>query len=184
MVIEHLESNLGKITKGIKLSDSVHNISIGLFKNQPFFGINTLATIGLSNYKLSVLNKTFNMELILGIEDYHDESLVSKFLLSFSEYLINKEVAPYKGDVFDFNEKIIPNSEMCSVYITNPIFYKSGFQSLSTVEKNIIFPWVFPIYKSESLFIKKNGWENFEIFLEENRINTFWDLHRDQLFND
>lgn len=176
---EHLERNLGIITKGIKFDDRMYNISVSIFKNQPFAGVTTVCTLGLSEYPLIYQDKTFYMELILGFEDYFDEDTLSKFLLSFSESLIQNGIAPYKGHIYDFSEKIISNSKMSSIYVTTPLFYKEDLQLFRTEEKTVIFPWVIPIYKSESDYIRKNGWNKFEVYLEEQKVNNLWDLTRE-----
>ena len=83
LLINHLESNLGTISQGGQLKDKRFHLSANIFNNQPFTGVTSISTLGLSRYPLEFNNKTFFMELILGFEDYFDKIELSKFLLVF-----------------------------------------------------------------------------------------------------
>lgn len=181
-LIKHLEKYLGEINEGIKLNDREYNISVSIFKNMPFEGINSYCTLGMSKYLLFHNSKEFRIELIFGSEERFEKSAIARLLLTFSERLITTGTAPFLGNVFDFNDYIYPNSRMSKLYITSPVFYQPDFQVCNTASSNVIFPWVFPIHDSEAEFIKANGYDFFESYLEENDINSFWDLLRPPLF--
>lgn len=94
----------------------------------------------MSNYLLFHEAKKFRIELIFGCEERFEKPQITKLLLAFSERLIKTQIAPYLGNVFDFNDYIYPGSRMTKLYITNPSLYHADLHVFNNSGTRISFP--------------------------------------------
>lgn len=174
-VINHLERYLGEIKEGIRLDDRQFHISMSIFCNTPFDDVNSYASLGLSSFLLS---KGVRLELIFTAGKEFDSRKVALFFLAFCEGIAKSGISPNQGTVYDFGDAIYPECKMRKIYVTTPVFYEEDIQILQYDSTKVIFPWIFPIYESEALYIEQNGHDEFESYLEEAEIDNFWDLYR------
>jgi hypothetical protein len=177
-VVNHLEKYLGIIQEGIKLDDRKFHVSLSIFNGVPFSDTHTFVTLGLNRYDLMKNDFNYNLELLFFAEKQFKKDDISKFLLTMTERYIETKMMPWKGDVYFFGDYIYPQSKMKHFYITSPVFYPDGIESVLIKRKKVIFPWVFPIHDSEASFINQFGYDAFETLLEEKEVSSFGDLFR------
>jgi len=178
MLVEHVEKYLGKIESGYKLSDRQFDVSVSKFRDQPFEGIITYSTIGLSKYELFNNGKKYELELLLSVNESFNDQDISSFLLSFSEHLLKHRKALLRGEIVGPHDKLISETEMNGIYCSIPVFFEDDFVTFESK----VFVWLIPLYENELRFIEENGWDKFETVLEDNPDIDFWDLKRDEIF--
>lgn len=178
MLINHIEKYLGTIQSGSILNDGKYDIQVALFKDQPFEGIHTFSTIGMSNYPLQSKGQNYNIELLFcALPKFNSDDILS-FLLSFSEFLVNQGRAPLRGEYIGPSEPLTLETKMNSVYFSLPAFWEEEFQVIKNEKTTTIFIWLIPLYEEEATFIKDHSWTAFEDLLEKKEVANFWDLQR------
>lgn len=180
-LIKHIEKYLGIITGGESVTIEEHGKVILLqFENQPFENVITHMTLGLSNHNLRLNDqKEVRMEVIISVCKEQNSPTLNDLLLYVSNKMLVNHKAILRGQVIHLPDNISLGS-FSSLYVSNPVFFEDEFASLNEIEPNVVFAWLFPIYKSEADFIHREGWNKFENFLQENEIDNFWNLNRDE----
>lgn len=178
-LINHIEKYLGKITSGESItSEEYGKLQFLKFQNQPFENIVTYSTLGLSNHILNIKDgKDVRMELIASVNNTEEDSFVNDLLLYVATNMLINHKAILRGQVIPIPNNILGNS-FESVYVSIPVVFEEEFASLKGAEPDVIFAWIFPLFKNEADFIQKEGWKKFEDYLQENEIDNFWDLNR------
>lgn len=180
-LIKHIEKYLGNITGGESvIIEEYGKIILLQFENQPFEDVITHMTLGLSNHNLGINEqKEVRIELIISVYREQNNTTLDDLLLHISNKMLINHKAILRGQVIPIPGTISLGS-FSSLYVSNPVFFEDEFASLKEIEPNIVFAWLFPIYENEAEFIHREGWNRFEDFLQENEIDNFWDLNRDE----
>lgn len=174
-IVEHLEKHIGEISSSVDIDDKHYHVTISLYNNTPFEGIRTFSTLGVNRYFID-----YYYEFIFVCMVKYNENEISSFLISLSEYLIDRKIGVKRGDVLSLDFTITPETKMSSLYFSLPFYFDDDLQELKLEDRSIIFPLIIPIYSSEALLIEQKGWEKFEEFLEDNEIDNLWDLNRNE----
>ncbi|WP_333597404.1 suppressor of fused domain protein [Chryseobacterium flavum] len=174
-IVEHLETYISKISRGISIVDRKYKISISVYDNCPYDSHRTFTTLGLSHYFID-----YYYEFILVCKSRFNENEIASFLTSFSEFLLDNKKGIKRGDVMTFDFNITSETKMNSLYFTLPFYFDDELQQLELEDRKVIFPIIIPIYDEEAELIKEKGWETFEAYLEENEIDNLTDLGRSQ----
>lgn len=174
-IVKHLESYIGKISRGIDITDKKNDLTISIYDNIPFDGVKTYTTLGLNRYLID-----YYFEFIFVCGQNNNENEIASFLTSLSEYLIDNKKGVRQGDVLSFDFALISETKMNSLYFTLPFYFDDELQELQLENRTVIFPLIIPIYNKEAELIKEKGWNNFEKFLEEKEVDNLWDLNREE----
>ena len=175
-LIEHIEGHIGKISCGSE--KDIYDIEIIIIEDKPKIGLKTFITVGLSKYEL---NYKSLVELVFVCKKNDSNDEIVSFLSWLSKIILSEKKIILRGDVIYLPRNITENSSMNALYASIPFYFDDDFQVFNNINKNIIFPLLIPIYKDEAKLIQKNGWNKFEDFLENNKINNLYDLYRNPL---
>lgn len=163
---EHLEMFLGLMNGGWS-SRSLPGIQICLFPDQPVSGINTLATLGLSNTILVMEDKrSVRQELLLAVPDDRQPEEFAKLLLTVAEQLETNKKALMRGEVIHLGEQIAMDSHANALYSSMPVLFPAGIATLADSAPPTVIVWLIPLLPSEVSFIESSGWSEFEDRLE------------------
>lgn len=172
---QHLESHLGPIDRG--WSGGGH-IQVVRFCNQPHEGVDTLATLGLSDMPLPLdSGREVRQELLVSVYNHFDAEAVASFLLTFAEYVEMHSRALLRGDVVGPSSPLIPQVKADGVYAAMPVFFEDELATYSKTSPSTVIVWLIPIRKEEADYVRTCGWDAFEDLLESVELD-FWDLNR------
>lgn len=176
-VAEHLEHNLGQITRGW-LSDSTRGVQVCLFANEPNVGVNTLSTLGLSDTILSMPNgRKVRQELLIAVQGSKTPDELAKLLLHVADHLQSEKQALLRGDVFPLGSKIDEDSDADSLYASIPAVFPDELATLNDTSPATVFVWLIPLQQAEVEYLETVGWSDFEDRLEAAEPDLF-DLRR------
>lgn len=178
-VAEYLEERLGTIDYGWSDRDSGSSVQIVRFRNQPEPGVDTYATLGLSDEQLYMLKseRYVRQELLMCATQSWPERDVVSILLWISEGIARRTTALLRGDVMELGRPISKESELTAVYATNPTAFGEQLLAVDSEQPPIVFVWLIPITSREASFVRGTGWSAFEARLDAERPNL-WDVGR------
>lgn len=177
-LVEHLEQHLGPMIQAHQPPADFPDISIVEFRDQPFPGVTTYITHGMSDYNLSRHGQQTRTELLIpATEDTPPEVLYSYLLLLAHNYA-QPGLAPLRGEIVDLGEALGTAYGPRKAYMCVPAFYPRSFATVPQTGLDIALIWALPIYPRESEWIKQEGWEQFEAALAKRSTRDYWDLQR------
>lgn len=177
-IIQHLEEHLGEINRGWKDNDSHFPISVVSFEKQPFEGVTTYVTLGLSEYALPMtVDEEIRQELLFSAYEIYNSEQIASFLLTFAEYILFRKQALLRGDVIGPSKPIIFGTLLNSVYSTIPAVFEEDLTVYSEMTPPVVLTWIIPIHEEEANYARLNGWNRFEDILEE-KDTDIWNLTR------
>ncbi len=181
-VIKHIEKYLGAITGGESISNEKdEKFLFAKFRNQPIENVTTYTSLGLSNHVVNIKDdKDIRMELIFSIYTEQESNLINDILFYIGNKILQNHKAPLRGQTIDIPKNILPDSSLTALYVSIPVFFEEDFAVIKGTDPDIIFAWLFPIFKEEKDFIIKHGWSKFEDILESAECD-FWDLKREKI---
>lgn len=177
MIIRHLESYLGKIEQGWADKQSNLEIQVACFGNQPFSGVRTFSTIGLSQSDLSTTSTPIRQELIFSAYDRFEKNQLASFLLTFAQCVANEGKVLRQGDVIGPSGPIFFGTLLNSLFVNVPFSFEKQFRVLHDSDVPTIFAWLVPLHESEANFARLRGWKELDREFET-RNPDVWDLHR------
>ena len=183
-LINHIEKHLGKIDKGWKLKHKQSPIQVVRFIDQPFEGMTTYMSLGLSKHPLNLKQgKDIHQELIFSAHEKYPSEQIASFLVTFAEYLLSRKKALLRGDVVGPSTPLIPGVPVNSVYSSIPVFFDDSFYVYKGHQLPTVFVWLIPLLEDECKFIKQDGWNSFEDMLESKNPDLL-DLDRSSIFSE
>jgi hypothetical protein len=180
-LIDHLENHLGEISHGWKDNSSVFDFRVVSFENQPFGGVRTYSTLGLSDFILPMVKtKEIRQELIFSANERFDIEQVASFLSTFAESIASSNKALLRGDIIGPTGPVIFGTLLNSVYSAIPVVFEESFAVFDETNPPTVFVWVIPIHETEVNFVRSKGWKKFEAMLESKEPDL-WNLTRDPI---
>lgn len=177
-LVAHVEAYLGEMAGGFGDIAGHDPIQVAVFVDQPFKGVVTYVTLGMSNSVLKMpRNRSVRMELVFAADKSCPGDEIASFLRSFAHSIIARGEAILRGQVIGPSSPIIPEYSLNSVYVSTPNVYPKGFATYTGTEPPVVFAWLIPVYESEARYITINGWSKFEDILEE-KDPDLWSLER------
>lgn len=177
-IIDHIEAFLGPINEGWKLSESSSGIKVIGFREQPFKGVVTYVTLGLSEHALPMPdNRNVRQELVFSADERFDKGAIASFLATLAEFVLSKSQALLRGDVIGPSAPIISGVPLNAVYAAIPVVYDDGFATYKGTTPPTVLVWIIPLHEEEAEFVKRTGWSKFEEILEITEPDL-WDLNR------
>lgn len=166
-IIDHVESFLGSICKGWTLSEQTDAIQVVRFADQPFPGVSTFVSLGLSRKPLLMPNgRNVRQELVFSADARYSEDEVASFMLTFCEFILARQQPLLRGDVVGPSSLIVKSADKNAVYATIPTIFPDGFRTFSDSGSDTVLVWLIPLASSEADFVKSYGWSRFEDILE------------------
>ncbi|MGK4000058.1 suppressor of fused domain protein [Sorangium sp. So ce1024] len=170
---EHLERHLGPMERGWS-SSSLPGVQVCLFRDRPFAGVVTLATLGLSNTVLAMSGgRKVRQELLFACRNDTRIEELGKLLIHVAELMLTRERAVLRGDVILLGCRISADSAADSLYASIPVVYPEGLSTLMDSTPATVVVWLIPLQPTEAAFVKSSGWSDFEDRLESADIDLF-----------
>ncbi len=174
LIIEHYEKFLGVFEDCLIFKSDEAMTSIQLLQyDKVFEGCKTYATIGLSRYA-DIISDAY--EVVMVVDD--DAEVSGTILANVLFYIINNNVkldnGTYIEGIKNINEEFSSRHNKNAVYFTEPYAFPDEF---SNINKEIKVCLAFFISEEECNFIRKNGCNKFEEYLEENNVDVM-DINR------
>lgn len=166
-LISHIENMLGQLEQGWTFRAGSSPVQVVRFRNQPFDGVMTYVTLGLSNVLLSMPDgREIRQELVFTAYEAFAAEEIASFLLSFCDYVLARKQALLRGDVVGPSAPLIPNVTVNSVYASIPVVFDESFSTYKKSSPHTVMVWLVPLLKEEANFVRANGWSHFEDVLE------------------
>jgi hypothetical protein len=175
-IYEHLEAYLGPISRGWAAPDNQWGIQVSLFENTPEPGVQTYATLGLSQYALAMGSRHVRQELICSVWAHYDPEEVASFLMTFAEEVARSRTALRRGEVVA-GKPLLSSVGATGVYAAIPVLWPDGFEVLADTTPHTVIVWLLPVDHTEAHFVTTHGWSRFEDRLAESDLD-FWNLSR------
>ena len=174
--VEHLETYLGPMERGWSSNDTP-GVQVCLFRDQPSQGVNTVATLGLSNALLELSDaRRVRQELLLAAREGASPDDLGRILLHVARLLVQRGRAVLRGEVIPLGQEI-EGGGCDALYASIPVVYPDGLSTLRDSEPACVIVWLVPIHRAEAAFVDASGWDAFEDVLEEANPDLF-DLSR------
>ena len=166
-LISHIENTLGQLEQGWSFREGSSPVQVVRFRNQPFDGVVTYVTLGLSNILLSMpRGRDVRQEFVFTAYEKFSAEEIASFMLSFCDYILARNQALLRGDVVGPSAPLIPNVAVNSVYASIPVVFDERFSTYKESSPHTVMVWLIPLLKEEADFVKANGWSQFEDVLE------------------
>ncbi|WP_158249161.1 suppressor of fused domain protein [Pseudomonas sp. MPR-ANC1] len=177
-IVEHIEKNFGKISKGWSFSEDAHPYQIVECRDGSVEGVVSFCTLGLSNVglKSAVSPQIIFHELLLSVDQHevpkNAVAIVKQFAddaLASNYALLNNQLVQREGVVFE-------NHLFSAVWVKPPVFFGDesfSHEGVGRDDVSCIFAWLVPIFDSELGYIKDNGADAFEALLENSSVDVF-----------
>lgn len=177
---QHLEYYLGPMDRG-RSCDTIAGVQICLFRDQPTTGVNTLATLGLSNAVLEMSqNRKVRQELLFAVRDGISLEESGKLLIHVADTLRTRARAVLRGDVIRPGGRVAASSDADALYASVPVVFPEGLATLEDSVPATVVVWLFPLLPTEVAFGDSRGWSEFEDRLESANPDLF-DVSRDSI---
>lgn len=168
LIMDHYEKYLGVFEERYIFKSEERMPSIQLLQyGNVFEGCKTYVTIGLSNFAY-IISGVYEVVMVVD-DDFEDSSTI---LANALFYVINNTVKLDRGTYIEgiknINEEFSIKHNKNAVYFTEPYAFPDGF---SEINKEIKMYLAFFVSEEECNYIRKNGWEKFEDYLEENNVD-------------
>jgi hypothetical protein len=175
---DHLETHLGTIDGGFKAPDG-SGFHIVYFKDKPFTGIVSYATLGLSRHLLALPESghTILQELVFFATHDVDVTMAVSFINHLAEQMVATHQGLYRSEYIVNDDPIFEGSAMNAIYCSVPMIVSDDFCLYVEGDTKVILVWLIPVYGEEADYIKTNGGDKFAELLEEKNPDL-WDLNR------
>jgi hypothetical protein len=164
-IVQHIESNLERILEnGIARTIEIDAQKIHLLKfyDQPFDGVTTICTCGLSKHIFTSSMGNISQELLFGYFSVYESANWLPIVAVLCEDLIKSHKAFELGQLYKVSAKLFPNNNTAALYCSYPMFYGNEIWECDKTYPSTYFIWLFPITNEEVEYIEKYGAERFE----------------------
>lgn len=177
-LIDHLERHLGPIAEGWRGNAPPSTIQIVRFADRPEPGVSTYMTLGLSKILLPASDSgPVTEELLVSAYDHVPRNELASFLMTFAEFVVEKNRALLRGDVVGPASPIVPGVAASAVYAAIPALFGDGFARFADATGPIEIIWLIPMPAGEARWVKQHGWKAYESALMQTEVD-FFDLDR------
>jgi hypothetical protein len=183
-LIDHLESEFGKIQHGwdaFPESDEKWPVQVAEMRKGRYPDMSVFCTTGLSNFELisKVSGKIIRQELFVIVPASYGSNNIPALLHDIFSRMIEKGYAYLRGDVIDHGSgNLLPKTNFTAFYVAPPVYFSEEFASFQIAPgKTAAICWLIPVYETEKVFIKVNGWDLFEMEIQR-KDPDFFNLNR------
>lgn len=155
-------------------NDHKNSIDILLCKDKLEEGINSYATIGLSDYSIGYTLDEYQLRVeIIGVTGTFFEEF-PLILSSCAFNIINSKFSCHHGTVFpNIVNFYIPDSDMKHIYFTYPFLWDDKLKTIDFDNLKVLWLLVVPISEAELLYAEEKGTDALEDLFEEHQIDIF-----------
>jgi hypothetical protein len=161
-LLDHLEAYLGRIRAAFPGDDStppgVQVVRFG--PDQPFAGVTTVSTLGLSHHYLS--QPAVRQELLVHVPEHARPSNLAGVLLQVAAELIHGNRSLRRGDVIGPRGRLFAGTAMTALYAALPVYLPDDFADFASDEGPVRLTWLVPITDDEAAYVTNYGWSAFE----------------------
>ena len=168
-LLDHLETYLGEIRAGFAGDDAttpgVQVVRFG--PDQPFKGVTTVSTLGLSHHYLSQpASPDVRQELLMHVPEHGQPPNLAGVMLQVAGELIHNHRCLLRGEVIGPRGVLFAGTGMTAFYGAMPVYLPDDFAFYANDSGPIALTWLVPITDGEADFIATYGWPAFEGVLE------------------
>ena len=175
---EHYEKHLGEISRGWSDEKQAHGIQVVSFARQPEPGVNTYATLGLSQHVVELPgSKEIRQELMMSANESFSADAIAGLVLSLAELVMQRGRALLRGEVIGPATPVIDGSTLAAIYVTNPSPFDHSLTEFNCASPAMVIAYLVPITVAEAQLVRERGWQWFEDQLELQNPDI-WDLAR------
>ena len=165
-LVEHLETYLGEIQMGWRwdLDGIEQQIQVVKFDAGPIAETATFTTLGLSRVDLhsSVSGMPLRQELLM-MARFSDLPLpISRIMRTVTREVVKTGHTLLGGQIIGPAGRLFPNFRFEALYVTGPAYFPDEFSRCIEDGYSVDIVWLIPIYKTEAVYVRDNGWEAFE----------------------
>ena len=183
MKINQLQKEILQVFGGrpsvVKYWDDQHISHIDILStiNEPFEGISSYSTIGLSDYSIGYTGEEKPLRVeIIGAHATENNDFPN-ILATCAFNVMNSKQTISQGEVFqDIVTLYYPDSEMKHILFTDPFLW-ANLKSFELSEKTVAWLLAVPISTSEYLYSVDKGIDALEDLFEQENIDIF-DIER------
>src|SRR5579864_2951747 len=176
-LIEHLESNLGRIESGWNSEERADPaIQVVEFRGGKIAGVTVICTLGLSSFALesSVTKKQIRQELFIMVKDGQLDSRLLAILDHIARESVRTDRPLLRGEVVEKQNPVLRERNFVALYATLPVYYPDSFWTLQDEDQgDVAFGWLLPIKRKEESYVRQNGWPAFEELLDKAKFDLF-----------
>lgn len=179
-IAQQLLNTIGGMPKVVRYYDDqdISSIDIYVGENRPTEGVNTYATIGLSDYSIGLqlsAETELRIELISACGDNYDK--FSNILSSCAFNIINNQYSCRPGTVYaNVVQEYYKDFNMKHILFVSPFLWEN-LSDIQSENNHITWLMPIPISDSEMNYLEKEGLDALEDMFEQNDIDVF-DLER------
>jgi hypothetical protein len=164
-LLEHFEAYLGRVRAGFPGDEStppgVQVVRFG--PDQPFTGVTTVATLGLSRHYLNQPTQPpVRQELIMHVPEYAQPSNLAGVLLQVADEMLRNQRCLLRGEVVGPRGTLFAGTAMTAFYAALPVYLPDGFADFVNEDGPVALTWLVPITDAEAGYVARYGWSAFE----------------------
>lgn len=153
-------------------------IDLATAENSPREGVNSYATIGLSDYPFGSLPGGISLGVEIVAASYQNFELFPKIITDCALSIIHSQVRFHPGAVFKNVISLhFPDFDMKHILFVPPYGWEQEFLTLELLSKQVAWLMALPISEAEWKFYKETESGDLEDLFEEQQIDVF-DLKR------
>ncbi|MFI7596608.1 suppressor of fused domain protein [Actinoplanes sp. NPDC049681] len=170
-LVEHLERFLGPIEGGTRGDDSVPaGVQVIRFgADQPFTGVTTWATLGLSHHHLAQSSgRGLHQELVMHLPNARQPANTAGVLFQMAGGLVQRGQGLAHGEVIGPRGRLFAGTELAALVASAPVYLPDSFAVCDTPAARVVLTWLIPLTAPEAWFAIEHGWRALEtIFVDQ-----------------
>jgi hypothetical protein len=172
-LIDHVEKYLGRIDGGWTHSPEGEKLGFQVVKclGGRVEQARAFCTVGLSNFQLRshVSDKLIRQELLILLPESCEDQNIPAVLQQLGNAALDHKAAFLCGEIIERSNPIFRNQPFYAFVAAVPALLPDDFSTFTDKNDNdIVFAWMVPITKTESDFVRREGWSRLEdIFIDQ-----------------
>jgi hypothetical protein len=168
LLIDHLESRLGKIQSGWTRDPEGNELEFQVAEFRgggQLPGSTSYATLGLSNHRLPGPSggREMSMEFLMSTHSALAPGRFPQALQFLTKEVLRRHTAILKGETFTLPFTVAETSEMSTLYAAVPGYFDDKFDAVDIEGgRGVAIVWMVPITEAERSFVREAGWDAFE----------------------
>lgn len=168
LLIDHLESRLGKIQSGWTRDPEGNELEFQVAEFRgggQLPGSTSYATLGLSDHRLPGPSggREMSMEFVMSTHSALAPGRFPQSLQFLTKEILRRHTAILRGQTFTLPFTVAPDSEMSTLYAAAPGYFDEKFDAVDLEDgRGVAIVWMVPISAAERDHVRDSGWDAFE----------------------